>query len=392
MDPNAAFVETATVYPGSTQTLRSELNLFNLPGTDVSTLKSGELFPFYPQCSLKENYNPVEFVIQCETGSYIDFSDSTLAVTARIVRQDGTVCDATDKCAPSNLFFHTMFSNLEVYLNGVLVSDSSNGYEYISYLQRLLTSSPLEKENLLRDELWYPDASPEAFEADKNDGFKKRYELAKNSKEFCMLGQIVSNITTQPRYLPGGTEIRFVLRRSQPEFCLDSKETEKTGFTGVPWRYEITNAVYFACKKPVIPQILHMHQDQANRGQYKFPCTELQVRSLVIPQGVSSHSSDTIINGRIPRMVVVGLVSSKGYHGVLDKSPFNFVSKDLTEISFSLNSETLDTRTIPLSFSRSNSGTDNFLLALRNLRKCAANQLLGNAVNRDNFTSGNITL
>jgi hypothetical protein len=84
----------------------------------------------------------------------------------------------------------------------------------------------------------------------------------------------------------------------------------------------------------------------------------------------------------------LGIVGSSAFHGALNKSPFNFKDWDLTEVTFSLNSETLDTRTFPLSFSQSNVGIDNFLQALRTLRKCAANEALGNGIDANNFRKG----
>lgn len=108
MDVNAAnLTEDPTMYPGSTQAYRSSVNLFSLPETDE-----------FQQVSLKENFNPLDFIISSESSSYIDLAESYLAITARIVRQDGAKCIATDKVAPCNLFFHAMFSNAEVYLNG----------------------------------------------------------------------------------------------------------------------------------------------------------------------------------------------------------------------------------------------------------------------------------
>ena len=263
-------------------------------------------------------------------------------------------------------------------------------YPYVGYLQRVLTSSPLEKAHNLQEEFYYPNVTQDTYTTGTtgDPGFNKRWEMAKESKEFSMVGQIVSNITNQNRYLVGGNQLRIILRRSQPEFCLDSATKTLDTYTGVPWKYDIINAVFFACKRPMTPKILDMHKSLSAKGPYLYPVTEMQGRTIVIPSGVSSHSSDTFINGKIPRMLVLGIVSQTAFHGALDKSPFNFQNWDLKEVTFSLNSETLDTRVIPLSFSKNNSGTDNYLQALRNLRKCAANQLLGNGIDNDSFNRG----
>ena len=275
-------------------------------------------------------------------------------------------------------------------ISGTLLSDTSNLYPYTGYLQRVLTCSPLEKQHSLQEEFYFPNATPDTYTAGTtgDPGFNKRYELSKESKEFSMLGQIVSNITTQSRYIVGGNQLRIILRRSQPEFCLDSATKTIDTITGVPWKYDITSAVFFACKRPMTPKILEMHRSLSASSPYMYPVTEMQGRAIVIPSGITSHNSDTIINGKIPRMLVLGIVSQTAFHGSLDKSPFNFQNWDLKEVTFSLNSETLDTRVIPLSFSKNNSGTDSYLQALRSLRKCAANPLLGNGIDVDSYNKG----
>ena len=302
---------------------------------------------------------------------------------------------------------------------GVLVSDTSNLYPYVGYLQRVLTCSPLEKAHTLQEEFYWPNDTQDTFTT-ADAGFNKRYELTKQSKEFTMIGTPVSNLTTQNRYIPGGTQIRLVFRRSQPEFCLDSATTSLDDFTGVPFGYQITAATFLAFKRPMTNRILDIHKELSAKGPYLYPVTEMQCRTFVIPETVSSHSV-TVLNGKIPRMVIVGLVDQDAFHGVLNKSPTNFKDFDLKEVTFSLNSETLDTRTIPLSFSQTTttttgattgtttgattstttgtttattvtttSGTDSYFQALRNLRKCAANQLLGNGIDVNSFRKGTV--
>ncbi|CAG7822191.1 unnamed protein product, partial [Allacma fusca] len=94
-----------------------------------------------------------------------------------------------------------MFSNLEIYLNGQLVSDSGNQYAQVAYLQRLLASSPSEKQGRLLNEFYYPNATPEAYTA-ADVGFATRFNKTKNSQPFTLLGSLVANIFNQNRYLP----------------------------------------------------------------------------------------------------------------------------------------------------------------------------------------------
>ena len=85
----------------------------------------------------------------------------------------------------------------------------------------------------------------------------------------------------------------------------------------------------------------------------------------------------------------VGLVSSKGYNGALNKSPHNFVHKNISQIEVTWNSDTIQHRSIPFSFKpATGAGIDDYLQAVRYLRVTAGNQILGNGINRFNYTNG----
>ena len=57
-----------------------------------------------------------------------------------------------------NNLFHSLFSNVELSLNGVYVTRSYNNYPYKAYIQNLLTYSHDVKENgFLRCEGWCSD-------------------------------------------------------------------------------------------------------------------------------------------------------------------------------------------------------------------------------------------
>jgi len=309
MDVNAVFESQPTVYEGSQISLRSELNLFELPPSDISTLFTSDYVQYFPLVSVKDQYSCVEFLITTETSGYVDPSDSFVAVSCRILQQDGEKISSTEtiKVAPSNLFFHAMWSNLEVYINGQLISDSSNMYPYVAYLQRLLTKTESEKKNEHTTEFCYPNNTPDSTD---DDGFKKRQKLSEHSMQFNMLGKLVANIFTQPRYLSSGTEIRIVLRRSQPEFSLDASHNSKVGVNGYPFKVEIDKVVFFAARKVVSTNVVDYHRRQLEMNKtFKYPVNEVQVKTFAVAKGLTSAATDAIVIGKIPKTIVLGIVS-----------------------------------------------------------------------------------
>ena len=117
------FQDIPTYYEGSKLSLRSELALTSLPPTDVSCLFSADYLPFYPILPIRDQFAPCEFVINSD--SYLDLSESYLHLTCRIIKENGEDCASSDKVAASNLMFHLLWKNLDIYVNGKLVFDQS---------------------------------------------------------------------------------------------------------------------------------------------------------------------------------------------------------------------------------------------------------------------------
>ncbi|CAG7729396.1 unnamed protein product [Allacma fusca] len=304
MDTSSVFQEKPVAYAGSTQSLRSQLNLFSLPETDVSVQFSSDYSPCYPLVSVKDAYNPVEIY--------------------------GTNCDATDIVAPCSNFFHGFFSNLELYLNGTLITEFNNMYATTAYIQRLLSTTEIEKRNRLQNEFWFPNNKKGVFDV-TDEGFKERYDRTKLSKEFTLLGHLSCNLFNQNRYLPPGSELRIVLRRSIPDICIDSKVDTLPAISGCPYKIQLVKAVFYASKKIVSQQIMDMHKYELSLGKkFTYPIVNVDLKTFSIAQGLTSASNENIVLGRIPKLLIidepVNVIVYCHYQGILEIGP----QKDVT--------------------------------------------------------------
>ncbi|GFT53919.1 uncharacterized protein F54H12.2 [Trichonephila clavipes] len=152
----------------SPECVKSELELFNLPGTQT-VIQDGQWKQFHPLSNVFDNA-PVEFHISGSAEDYIDLSQTQLYVKAKIVKVDNTPITKDDTIGPVNLFLHSLFSQVDVSLNDRVVSNSSNTYPYRSYIETLLNHGYDSKTSQLTAELFYKDS---------DDGLKKRTEFLK---------------------------------------------------------------------------------------------------------------------------------------------------------------------------------------------------------------------
>ena len=102
----------------------TQLNLFDVPPTIAQT-EEGMWVTHKPVTNLADTGH-IEFRIQGNADYYLDLANTLLYVKAKIVKAYGAELAADDALAPINLWMHTMFFQIDAYLNDKLVTPSSN--------------------------------------------------------------------------------------------------------------------------------------------------------------------------------------------------------------------------------------------------------------------------
>ena len=105
---------------------KSELDLFSVPPTQV-VMEKGFWEDVDPITSISSS-DTIEFLCAANFGVYTDLASSYLYVKAKITTAAGGNVGADIQVGPSNLWMHTLFSQVEVFLNNKLVTPSSTAY------------------------------------------------------------------------------------------------------------------------------------------------------------------------------------------------------------------------------------------------------------------------
>ncbi|KAH9642904.1 hypothetical protein HF086_003503 [Spodoptera exigua] len=141
----------------SCECVKSELDLFALPSTQTS-IENGLWIHYKPISSLADD-GPIEFQVPGTGDDYIDLSHTLLHIKAKVLNQDSTNLISATAVAPVNNWLHSLFSQLDVYLNQKLVSPPNNTYAYRAYMETLLNYAPAAKQSHLTCSLWYDDTA-----------------------------------------------------------------------------------------------------------------------------------------------------------------------------------------------------------------------------------------
>ncbi|XP_077868326.1 uncharacterized protein F54H12.2-like [Saccoglossus kowalevskii] len=209
----------AFVHEHSCECAKTELDLFTIPPTQTS-IEKGSYEEVNPLTNIADG--PIEFVIPSAGSDYIDIGSTLLHIKAKITNANGSNLAADATVGPANLWLHSLFNQIDVYLNGKQISDASPTYSYRAMIKTLLNYGGDAKSTQIGAAIFEKDtagkvnvANPRADDDDANMGLKRRYAYTSLSKTVDMIGRIHRDIFFQPKYLLNGVEVRLKLHRSK---------------------------------------------------------------------------------------------------------------------------------------------------------------------------------
>lgn len=141
---------TIATHNMSEGTTNGALNLFKVPKTDISTV-AYRMVTIQPTTT---GINPMEFVIPGLDG-FTDLGRSYFTMELALKKDDGGNLVAAEKLWPANNLAHTIIKQIDLHLNGTLISPQSDTYHYKAYFESLLNFDRADGKTILRPSGWY---------------------------------------------------------------------------------------------------------------------------------------------------------------------------------------------------------------------------------------------
>ena len=308
------------------------LDLFSVPPTQTS-MEQGSWVEYHPLTAVTDG-SPIEFDIS-GTGSgtgedYVDFGNTMLYIRAKITQIGGGNLANDAAVGPVNLFLHSLFSQVDISLNGTTITASTNTYPYRAMLETLLSYGEDAKKTQLTSALFYKDKAGKMDSVDfaageVNEGLAKRRALMVGSRQFDMMGHLHADIFFQDRYMLNEVGVKIKLNRSKDAFCLMGA-----------CKVQIVNASMFVRKVKLTPSVFLAHAKTLERGTAKYPIRRVVGKSFTIPQNYLDVSHEKLFSGQLPTRIVIGLVSNQAFNGHVKRNPFNLQHFGLSEIGLYL--------------------------------------------------------
>ena len=374
------------VHPFSKRCDKSEVDLFRVPPTQQS-LERGRWIDYAPLSSVENANSAITFLI-AGTDEYIDLSKTILTVTGKITKKDGTSkLDGDDQSnvAPVNNFLHSLFRQVDVYLNGKQVTPAMGTYAYRSYIETLLNYDVSAKQSQFSSALYYkdtpgqmeksgalassktlnykaPGVNPNDAGTDASDklyvpesgnvGFAKRHQFIKNGNRFVLSGPIFSDIFMTDRLLLNMMDLKVVLNRSSDSFSL----MEIGNSSPIEPKVQLSDVVLKVRKVRVDQSVSDGVERMLKQTPALYPIRRVECKILTIPANQPNTRQDNIFSGIIPNSFVVGLVHVDASTGEYGKNPYNFRHFGVTSVSLTANGQEIPFKLLTLKYPDNEAG------------------------------------
>ena len=378
------------VHPFSKRCDKSEIDLFSVPPTQQS-LERGRWIDYAPLSSVENPDSAITYLI-AGTDEYIDLSKTILTVRGEITKGDGTTLTGGNQTsvAPVNNFLHSLFKQVDVYLNGKQVTPAMGTYAYRAYIETLLNYDVSAKKSQFTSALYYKDTATQMDEAGSlpgsspktinnitkvsspsgggvdtlekedvkiteagsgNQGFAKRSKFIRNGKQFVLSGPIFADIFMSDRLLLNMMDLKVVLNRSSHKFCLMDLSGPANGSApAVKPQVKLSEVILKIRKVKVDQAVSDGIERMLKQTPALYPTRRVECKILTVPSGLPTTRQDNIFSGIIPKTFVVGFVHVDAASGVYHKNPYNFAHFGVTSLSLTANGEEIPFKQLTLKY------------------------------------------
>ena len=314
-------------------------------------------------------------------------------MTGKVTLKDGTsklAGGGQSNVAPVNNFLHSLFRQVDVYLNGKQVTPAMGTYAYRSYIETLLNYDVSAKESQFSSALYYKDTAGEMdsngslpstkvlnykLAGDRNDtmgnnastkyyvtgtgnqGFAQRHKFITNGNQFVLSGPIFCDIFMTDRLLLNMMDLKVVLNRSTDAFSL--MEIGNSGDSIIEPRVHLTDVVLKVRKVKVDQPVSDGVERMLKQTPALYPIRHVECKILTIPEQLPNIRQDNIFSGIIPKSFVFGLVHVDAYNGTYSKNPYNFAHFGVTSVSLTANGQEIPFKQLTLKYPKAANGEPN---------------------------------
>lgn len=330
-----------------TPCIKSELDYFSTVPIQNDVHKITEVC--YHPLSTLDKATTIEFRIPGDSETYKDLSSTTLRLKLRVKNGVATFLSGLatlseeakklNKSADTgfetvNNLLHSLFKQCSVYLNNTLVSGEDPTYHFRAYFETILNYSEEAAVNNLHTSGWWS-GGPDDY----------NYYRATNDKGdfiFELIGKLRGDIFNQPKYILNNIETRIVLQKEKSDFYM-MYDTYSTAEITIEEAQLYINHIH------VNPDLMIAHQKVLESG-HNIPILlkKVMLRQFTIAQGQRTLNLDNVVAGKLPNLLIMGMILNEAFVGKRSLDPYNFERYGLKTVQLIVNGISIPSKPIEL--------------------------------------------
>lgn len=273
---------------------------------------------------------PLEFVVSPSSSEFTALPLTRVYGACQILNKDGTSI-GDENVSICNLFPHSIFSQIDLEIDGQNLTVSDHLYPYKAYLETMLSYGYDAKNSHLKTSLFSKDTAHRFDDTDGfNLGYNERRKIVENSQifDFCFLPHI--DFFQTSRYLAPGVGFKLKLTRTKDAFSIISK-------SGKEFMVKIHNLSLFVHRIQANEKAQKTFEQSLNYRNALYPITKSYCKKITIPSGISNANTPNVIHGKLPRQLLVAFTLSESMAGKFESNPFRFPHFDCTFLAIRIN-------------------------------------------------------
>jgi hypothetical protein len=311
--------------------LKSGLDIFLKRSIQTSVVNSHTVT--YKPIAPADNPAQLEFNCSGHSDFYIDLN----SVRIKVVKSDGSDLPSAESNTVGcvNNLLRSMFSSLNVSLNGKPVTLHETNYQYKAYLEKLLNYGSDASSTRLVSSFWYldsPDTDGALSASKENKGFASRLVFLNNCQAIELYGRLHADFFNSDRMLINGVDMNIKLTRAPEAFCLLGPSDD------AKVRIKILDPTLFVTQVELKPPLPLAHAKVLGmKRKAHYPVTHTQIKTFTASSGAQHVSIDNAFLGPIPERLLVRLVKNSAFVGSTTTNPFHFHYFDMSNFVLYVN-------------------------------------------------------
>lgn len=274
---------------------------------------------------------------------FIDLQEINCDIDWRVVKEDGTRIDDTDMVSIVNSFSHSLFEQIDVFINGQQISDHARYAHFRSFLTNALSISSKVKKNLLKTDFWHDDdwdgnikITPDSFSSEKGKGetgIINRSKIIEKSRTVNSYFKPHFDLATCSRDLPGNTELKLVFTMASSDFLL--LHTTQKRYKVEVIKFELEVGRYLP------PKSIEKIVESKKKSGLLLPFTRTTVRKREVNIGLHDLILPRLLEGdNLPfSIVIVPLTNYQLYSA--EQNPYCWKQNNISRFSLLHNGTSL---------------------------------------------------